>query len=279
MTHSRRGAKNRVLLLASLFLLAGCATVPESYVDLKALARVGHDDLMGSLEDSRVIFIGEAHSSSKDHIVQLEVIRHLREKKGDITVALEMFPRGSQPVLDAWLGGRISEADFMDAYYKTWNMPYRYYRGIFRYAKKEGIPLAGVNAELGLIRNVAINGLDIVPESVLSMLMYKTCGEDPAYSETMGLSGRIESHQRRLAFHCDAQRLRDSFMAYNISRLLEGDERTVVVLLGAAHASRFAVPRLFEEQSGMHPAVLMPGSFFAITGQNTGADKADYLWH
>jgi uncharacterized iron-regulated protein len=234
---------------------------------------------MAYLEKSRVIFIGEAHDSRTDHLVQLEVIRHLRENRGNVAVALEMFPRGSQPVLDAWLRGRISNADFSDAYYRSWNMPYSYYKRIFRYAKDEGIQLMGVNAELGLIRNVAMNGLGIVPASILEKLMCRSCGEDLEYASLYGSTGTIESHERRLVFHCDAQRLRDSFMAYNISRLIEGNDLSVVVLLGAAHSSRVAVPRLLEQLSGVSPTVLIPGSFFRITRQEATAKQVDFIWH
>jgi uncharacterized iron-regulated protein len=56
-----------------------------------------------------VIFIGEEHQSRISHHAELAILKGLAERDSNLVLALEMFERDIQDVLDAYLTGKISE--------------------------------------------------------------------------------------------------------------------------------------------------------------------------
>ncbi len=61
--------------------------------------------LVAGLADTRVVFIGETHTSMADHRLQLQLIEALHRQNPDLAVGMEMFPASSQAALDAYSSG------------------------------------------------------------------------------------------------------------------------------------------------------------------------------
>lgn len=53
-----------------------------------------------NLEDYRIIFLPEDHTSVEDHKFQLDFIRYLALKNRKLIIAMEMFQQPFQKVLD-----------------------------------------------------------------------------------------------------------------------------------------------------------------------------------
>ena len=95
--------------------------------------------LVEELSKQRVVYIGETHTSRADHLLQYLLIEALHRKNPNIAIGMEMFPRSSQPALDAFIHEKESdEAEFLAAsnYYNVWGYDYRLFRPIMRYARK-----------------------------------------------------------------------------------------------------------------------------------------------
>lgn len=63
-------------------------------------------DLEGSFDlliDYRVIFIGEEHGSRVSHDAELIIFKGLAQRDPTLALALEMFERDVQDILDAYL--------------------------------------------------------------------------------------------------------------------------------------------------------------------------------
>src|SRR5262249_43401799 len=84
---------------------------------------------------------------------ELAVIRELWRAGRRVSVGLEMYPAEAQPALNDWTAGKLSEAEFLErsGWMKHWSYNWDYYRGIFVFARDNGIRLFGVNVapELG----------------------------------------------------------------------------------------------------------------------------------
>jgi uncharacterized iron-regulated protein len=269
-------------LFLSLVLLAlwGCATLPQQYLSVGTGQHLKFDEILSRVENDRVVFVGESHESADDHLVQLEVIRNLHEKGKKVAVALEMFPAGMQGLLDQWNEGSLSGDDFQRAYAGVWNEPYSYYEDIFAYARKENIPLIGINGETGQIVEIGMFGLKAVPENTLKEIGYIPCAEQPVYRRLIGLFMEHGApHAAGLPFFCDAQRFRDTVMAYHIAGALKKDVDVVVVLAGSAHLLKAAVPGILRFYTDARFAVLMSGAFGAVFRSLPDNEKADYLWY
>lgn len=268
-----------LLILLAVLLLAGCTSSPSDYYNLHDLSGVEFRDILADIEESRVIFVGEGHTILKDHMVQMEVIRHLVKKGRKVVIAMEIFPYRLQPVLNNWVRGKIGEAKLRQAYYSTWTVDYSYYRDIFSYARKEGLPILGINADRAYMDYISRYGIERISEKTLKKLKYRSCREDPAYMSEMETIWGMMPHSGEFIEICNAHKLREAFMAYNIATNMTAGDYTIVVLLGALHAIKSAVPHMLEMQTGERNfKVMMPANVELLIGRSLSFDQADYSW-
>jgi uncharacterized iron-regulated protein len=256
-----------------------CASHPEYYLSLRDSAPVNFHEILRRIENNRVIFVGEGHTSKRDHLLQFEVIKHLRKGGSEVAVAMEMFPHDEQNILNSWIEDSIPENVLVKVYERHWLIPYSHYSDIFDYAKETGIPLIGINADMAMIRTVARKGIQVIPSKLLEKLKFTPCSEDSEYEEWIGFSEKRIRHGEALPYFCNAQRLRDATMAYNIAKIIRSDRFTVIVLVGAVHAAKVAVPRMLNEHVAIDSTVLMPRSFGYIIDRRPDIHVADFIWY
>ena len=258
-----------------IFFVAGCAIMPSYYLDLDSRRSSGLDAVISRIEGERVIFIGEIHGDSSIHLLQFEIIKQLKQRGKKVVVALEPFPVARQPILNKWIDGTLSRFDFELAYEETWTVPYSYYGDIFSYAQDQHIPLLAINAEDALIRQVTQQGVKTVPEDFLRKIRFTDCSSDVQYEDFI----RRTYHSSEFPFLCSGQRLRDSVMAFTIANAIRGNDATVVVIAGIAHALKVAVPRLLQNHGAVSCTVLLPQEVEYIVGQAADKGIADYVWY
>lgn len=267
-------------LLIFLAVLTSCSTLPVHYQDLVSRSDMTLDEIINEVSETRVIFVGELHADPASHRLEFEVIRRLSEAGRKVAIAYEMFPYTKQKALDDWVSGSISMAEFRGIYGRTVKIPYKYYSDIFGYARENGLPIYGINEKTSIVRNVSKKGISTVSAGYLRELGFTNCSEDQEYSDLYGFSENRQYHGTQLPFLCDAQRLRDASMSYRIAEILKGDnEVTLVVLVGAAHAAKVAVPGMLAIHGVYSYRVIMPDVFKHIIKRPQGPDIADYVWY
>jgi len=102
------------------------------------------EDSFDILMDYSVIFIGEEHESRVSHNAELTILKGLTERDSNLVLALEMFERDVQDILDAYLKGKITEKKFLKQARPWPNYP-KDYRPLIEFAKKKGIPVIAAN--------------------------------------------------------------------------------------------------------------------------------------
>jgi uncharacterized iron-regulated protein len=118
-----------------------------SIVHLPTGVKINSDQLMDTLSDSRVIYVGETHDNLEAHRVQLEIIQALNKKfPGRVAIGMEMFRRSAQPKLDLWQSGILSDQKFKSLFYEHWGTDYRIYKTIFDYVSKNRLPIIGLKS-------------------------------------------------------------------------------------------------------------------------------------
>jgi len=70
----------------------GCASLPTDYLELDNQKALSLDSVMEKISKERVIFIGEIHGTASIHLLQLEIIKRLRQSGKELVIALEAFP-------------------------------------------------------------------------------------------------------------------------------------------------------------------------------------------
>lgn len=244
----------------------------------KRLDIAGTEEFQKAVSGSRVIFVGESHLSKLDHAVQLEVIRHLNEKGEKVAVSVEMFPGGMQHFLNSWNEGKVSEEEFIAVYKTTWIVSYSLYRDIFLYARQNSIPLFGINFDKSHVRHLLKMGISSVPKASLDLIKFESCDDNPGYKRAMRSYWPMLNHTKGFTENCNIMRFKEGVMAYNISQILQKEDYTVVVLLGASHAIKSAVPSMLEKHHDADYAVLVPERLKNLTKYPLTHEEADFMW-
>jgi len=102
------------------------------------------EDSFDILMDYHVIFIGEEHESRLSHNAELTILKGLAKRDSNLALALEMFERDVQDILDAYLKKKISERKFLKQS-RPWPNYLEDYRPLIEFAKKKGLPVIAAN--------------------------------------------------------------------------------------------------------------------------------------
>src|SRR4030042_5783585 len=102
------------------------------------------EDSYDILMDYNVVFIGEEHDSRVSHHAELTLLKGLAKRDSNLVLALEMFERDVQDILDAYLKRKISEKTFLKQA-RPWPNYLKDYRPLIAFAKKKGMPVIAAN--------------------------------------------------------------------------------------------------------------------------------------
>jgi uncharacterized iron-regulated protein len=205
------------------------------------------NQLAARLHDTRLLLVGESHTTADFHRVQLRVIRALHEAGRKVMIGLEMFPYTEQRSLDNWRDGLLTETGFLTLarWYEFWGYHWDYYRDIFLYARDNRIPMYGVNTPRNVVTAVRQKGIDhladadkqhvppqIDVDSGDHLVFFQASFDD---DDSMH-GGMPESMLKSMQA---AQATWDASMGYNSVKVLKAApaDSILVVLVGSGHVA------------------------------------------
>ena len=113
---------------------SGAAYVPERVYDTQRGAFSDFEAMLADLARADVVFVGEQHDDPNTHRLEQAMLDGLRRRRVPVTVSLEMFERDVQPVVDRYLAGAITEAQFLQEG-RPWPRYATDYRPVIEFAK------------------------------------------------------------------------------------------------------------------------------------------------
>ncbi|MFT5051084.1 MAG: putative iron-regulated protein [Chlamydiales bacterium] len=118
------------------------------------------DGLLDELADFDVVFLGETHTDETTHRVELAVYEGMLDRRqGEVVLAMEMFERDVQGVIDDYLAGRIGEREFLEEA-RPWGNYRTGYRPMIERARADGVPVFASNFPRPLRTRLAREGRD-----------------------------------------------------------------------------------------------------------------------
>ncbi len=112
-------------------------------------------ELSRRLAAADAIFLGETHNDETTHEIEQAIYEALvAERGGAVTLALEMFSRDRQRLLDDYLAGRLPEHEFL-AQAQPWANYATAYRPLVESARRAGLPVVASNAPRALAVRIA----------------------------------------------------------------------------------------------------------------------------
>ncbi len=213
------------------------------------------------LAPARIIYIGETHSSNSDHEYQLDVLKGLKARGLNFTVAWEMFDFTQQPVLDAWnahhltTDGLLEKTDFQP----HWGTFSVMYEKILRWTETEGVASLALNAP-GVTTHKLAQGIPLTPEerTELPSGFRPLNGGYEHFTEQMAQSPHAGAN---LENFYKAQLLWDQTMASRIVEFVDAHpDGKLVVLIGRGHIEGgFGVPAFVAQKTDAAQLVVYPG--------------------
>lgn len=124
--------------------------------------KIDWEALMQQVEQSDVIILGERHNDAWGHRFQREVVREGTRLWPGSAVSLEMLERHHQPLLNAYLQGRLSYDNFLKAAgvanwagEGTWLV---WYQPVLNAARSAFSPVVAANAPRSYVRQARLEG-------------------------------------------------------------------------------------------------------------------------
>ncbi len=266
--YSSRGTLRAARVCATcalFFILAGCCetaittgsprtgpprALRQGEIIETATGRViGMNRLIRKLSKVQTVYIGEIHTSVQDHEVQLEILKRLSRDGGCVELAMEMFAANAQQILDRYIDGPMSEADFLREvkWDEVWGYPYSLYKGLIDWQKQRRMPVVGLNAPDSIVGKIARHGLKSLTPMERSQVAREFHLNDPGdrqrVEEAFRSHGKYEIRDFESFF--EAQLAWEETMAQTLARRQGQTQCQIVVLLGRGHMNkRFGVPHL-----------------------------------
>lgn len=131
-------------------------------INTKTGAPVSFEELIADLNRAKVIYIGEQHTDSAHHKIQLQVIKGLINAHPELAVGMEAFDGSYQKILDMWSAGRLDEKEFLERthWYANWKFNFGLYKDILAFIKGKHISLIGLNIPSHIPSKIAVGGIE-----------------------------------------------------------------------------------------------------------------------
>jgi uncharacterized iron-regulated protein len=263
---------------------------PEEIIKLPEGDLLSFSQLMEDLRRSQVIFVGESHDQWEHHQAQVKILQALITEGKRVVVAMEMFQRSQQPILDRWSQEHLTEEDFLKEieWETTWGIDYSFYKGILDLAREHHLKVLGLNIPKELSRKVAQTGIDnLSPEDRNSLPEMDLKDRDHRRYIRSSYKGHSKGTAKGFEYFYQAQCLWDEAMAETLSDFLDSPEaegKTILVLAGNGHiAFGFGIP------GRLHRRIPLPYRTVLLKEWRKGMDEdfffsrtsrplADFLW-
>lgn len=218
-------------------------------------------ELFDRLALKDIVYVGERHDQALHHRVQLAALKALHGRRPGLRLGLEMLAAEQQPVLDDYLAGRVSEAEFAGFWSKNWGYDFTLYRPVLDFAKANGVPVFCLNAARELVRQTARGGLGSLTPAQRARL--------PASVAQTADARYLAYVKKSLAEHgpmdpvregrmLEAQAVWNETMGDNAAAAA-GRETPLLVLAGSGHMLYSAgVPESAARRKRLSQAVLLP---------------------
>ncbi|RMF85477.1 MAG: PDZ domain-containing protein [Nitrospinota bacterium] len=234
--------------------------------------------ILNTIEDQKIVYVGEVHDNFAHHAVQLAVIKSLYAREKKLAIGMEMFQRPFQPAIDAYIAGAISEREFLQQteYFSRWGFDFRLYKPILDFAHAERIPVVALNVRKEIVKKISNQGLESLSEAERAELPAEMDFSDNTYRERLyqvyQRHREFQEEEKPFTHFYQSQIAWDESMAQAIADFLaQHPDYQMVVLAGNGHlVYGSGIPQRVFRRTG-YPYVVI------LNEAEVAQDVADYI--
>lgn len=178
---------------------------------------INKQELYENVADAQLVLLGDFHALQQSQRAHLRLLRDWPHPEA-LVLAVEFFQAKHQKYVDLYWKGEISEKVFLEkiAWSKTWGFPWEHYKPIVEWAKKNKVPLVGINWGL---RQTKIKSIK-TRELFTAMCLRKLHRQFPK-RQLLVIYGDLHLSKGQLP---QAIRSQPSFRRARIKRIFQNDE-------------------------------------------------------
>jgi uncharacterized iron-regulated protein len=202
--------------------------------DSAANRTIPFGDMVRAAAHADIVFFGEEHDDPETHFAEFALLEGIGRMRRHVIVSLEMFERDVQPMLDDYLAGRMSEADFL-AKSRPWDRYATDYRPLVLLARARGWQVVAANVPRPIASAVGRKGLaaldSLPPTSRMLAALDNSCPRDRYYELFADqMKGHTMPDTGMVGRFYAAQCVKDETMAESIVRAFaRSDDGTIIV--------------------------------------------------
>ena len=132
--------------------------VPQRVYDTRRRAFSDFESMLADLATADVVFLGEQHDDPGTHRLELAVVEGLTRRRVPLVLALEMFERDVQPLLEQYVAGAITEERFL-AGSRPWPKYASDYRPLVEFAREHQFAVVASNLPRRIAGTVSKTGM------------------------------------------------------------------------------------------------------------------------
>lgn len=278
------------LLATAVFLMVGCAVTtkmdtgpftselpsPETIISGSTGQPVSFDAMLADLLTAAVVYVGEKHTAPGHHAIQLRVVQALHLQGPRLVVAMEMFDRSYQHVLDRWSAGELDEDGFLRSthWYANWRFDYKLYRDILEYIKAHRIRLVALNLPFNIPPKIRVGGIEHLSpyeKAFLPAQVDTTFAAHREFAQKIFSMHDFKAGAKFEDFYL-AQCVWEDVMAESVANNLGAGR--LVVLAGNGHIQyKYGIPeRAFKRNGAPYRTI-----YQASSGEDVDPSIADYV--
>lgn len=153
-----------VLLFGAYTIAAQQLSTNYKLYSSKANKEVSLQQMVSSVNEGQVLIFGEQHDDSIGHLLEAKIFEQLHERFGEkVILAMEMFHRDVQYIVDEYLADQISEKNFIKES-RAWDTYKTDYKPAVEFAKKNKLQVLAANAPSRYTNIVTRKGLSALNE-------------------------------------------------------------------------------------------------------------------
>ncbi|MFH1480663.1 MAG: ChaN family lipoprotein [Pseudomonadota bacterium] len=250
-------------------------------IDMEKGEALSFDRFIDRIASKELVFVGENHDNPEHHLIQVQILQALMGRCKSIDVAMEFFQKTQQHLLDRYVHGEITEAEFLKetAWEKRWGFYYHYYRPLLLLAKQNGSRILALNLPHHIVKKVARQGLKGLDESEREQLPEDIDLTNKAHRAFVREAFAKHGHEnlKNFDFFYEAQCVWEDTMASHLSDYFKKEKGRLIVFSGNGHIIyKFGIPNRTFNRVPVSMATIMPYPVNVKGTLNKG--MADYIW-
>lgn len=239
--------------------------------------------LLDAAAGHHIVLFGELHGNETAHRLEQQLAGDLHKRldaaDAELLLAMEMFEADQQALLDAYLSGRLTPAQFEEEA-RLWQNYSSDYQPLLQTAKQQNVPVIASNIPRPFANQVYREGIESLEEldagaqAAIAPLPVEIDLSLPGYAAMMemDMGGHGGGTPENLA---KAQAVKDATMAYFILEHLNAAEnRHVLHFNGRYHSDNYEGIFWYLRHYGFEQDIL---TITTLSGDEEPAGQADFI--